>query len=513
MGEPYLLGIDIGTSVVKSVLFDHGGHEVAIGRRTPALLRPHAGWSEADMEALWLDVADTVREVVHSEARQEGEVRGIGLSGTACGLWLVDGGGDPVRNAILWNDGRAADILGEWQQSGALGEIFRISGNALFPGYTLACLAWLQQHEPGALRSARHLLFCKDWIRYRLTGQIATDHSDASYMPYDIRRADYSDELLAVCGVAGTRDLFPRLLESGAVAGKLSRAAGESLGLPPGIPVVAGMVDVAATTLGAGAYRVGQACSIVGTSFLNNVLSAGPSFEPGGVGVQARTTGGLYIRSMVNTSGTINLQWFLDQLCAAEQAAAARDGGDVYAWAEQTAAGVPLGSGGIIYHPYLNTTGVISPFVNPTARAQFFGLSVEHTRAHLLRAVYEGTALSMLDSYLHMPADVREVSLSGGGARSRFWCQMFADCTGRTMLVPSGTELGARGVAILAGVAGAVYRDLADAMTQVIHVERRHEPDPGLTAQYRELYELYRQIYEHLGDDWWARHRLLARLT
>ncbi len=464
------------------------------------------------MEGLWQDVAETVREATRSEALQHGEVRGIGLSGTACGLWLLDGQGRPVRNAILWNDGRAADIVGEWQQSGALGEIFRISGNALFPGYTLACLCWLQRHEPAALQRAAHLLFCKDWIRYRLTGDIATDYSDASYMPYDIRQNDYSDELLAVCGVAATRPIFPPLLDSGAIAGRLGRAVGDGLGLPPGIPIVTGMVDVAATTLGSGAYRVGQACSIVGTSFLNNLLTAEPSFEPSGVGVQARTTDQLYIRSMVNTSGTINLQWFLDQFCAAEQEAAARDGHDVYAWAEQTAAQAPLGAGGIIYHPYLNTTGVISPFVNPTARAQFFGLSLEHTRAHLLRAVYEGTALSMLDSYLHMPSDVDQVSLSGGGARSAFWCQMFANCTGRTIVIPSGSELGARGVAVLAGVACGVYRDLDDAMSQVIQIERRHEPDPKLTRQYHELYELYKRIYEHLSDDWWQRHRLLARL-
>lgn len=512
MGEPYLLGIDIGTSVVKSVVFDREGHEVAVSRRTPDIIRPRADWSETSMEGLWQAVAETVREVAHSEALRIGEMRGIGLSGTACGVWLIDEHGRPVRNAILWNDGRAADIVGAWQHSGVLDEIFRISGNAIFPGYTLAGLRWLQQHEPETLEKAHHLLFCKDWIRYCLTGDIATDHSDPSYMPYDIRRGQYSDELLKVCGVEATRHLFPPILDSGAVAGGLSSSVADDLGLRPGLPVVTGMVDVAATTLGAGAYRPGQACSIVGTSFLNNLLTDQPSFEPAGVGVQALTTGGVWIRSMVNTSGTINLQWFLDQFCVAEQAAEARAGRDIYVWAEQVAAQVPLGSGGIVYHPYLNTTGVISPFVNPTARAQFFGISMEHTRAHLLRAVYEGTALSMLDSYLHMPMDVRQLTISGGGARSAFWCQMFADCTGRTILVPAGSELGARGVAVLAGIASGVYRDLEDAMQQVIRLERQHEPDPVATEKYRALYELYRRIYQHLGEEWWERHRLLARL-
>jgi sugar (pentulose or hexulose) kinase len=218
------------------------------------------------------------------------------------------------------------------------------------------------------------------------------------------------------------------------------------------------------------------------------------------------------VRSLVNTAGTMNLEWFINQFCAAEKASEKAAGRSIYDWAEATASAIPLGSEGIIYHPYLNTTGVIAPFLNPVARAQFFGISVEHTRAHMLRAVYEGTALAMLDSYMQVDLEVDEWFIAGGGKRSRFWTQMFADATGRTILVPEGEELGARGVAILAGVASGAYSSIEDAMGQIIHISREHQPDAEAHEKYLRIYELYKRLYEHVMDDWWERHRLLGSL-
>jgi xylulokinase/L-xylulokinase len=216
---------------------------------------------------------------------------------------------------------------------------------------------------------------------------------------------------------------------------------------------------------------------------------------------------------MINTSGTINLEWFLNQFCAEEKAAAKKAGRTIYDWAEEVAGNIPIGAQGIVYHPYLNTTGVIAPFLNPAARAQFFGVSIEHTRAHLLRAVYEGAALSMLDCYAQIPVEIDEWFISGGGKRSAFWSQMFSDCTGQKILVPEGVEFGARSVAVLAGIACGVYDDLGDAMDQVIRIEREHTPNQVATEKYRQLYELYKAIYEQLQDVWWKRHELVKRWT
>ena len=510
--QTLLLGIDIGTSSLKCVLFNHKCEEVGVCHRTPELIRKQAGFSEISMEKLWEQVSSLIEEILQKNASVKNAISAIGISGTACGSWLIDAKGQSVRNAILWNDGRSADIMGDWQKSGVLDEIFRISANTIFPGYPIAVLKWLQDKEPDSLKRAAYNIFCKDWIRYQLTGEIAVDHSDMGYFPYDIRQRKVSSELLKACGIENTERLIPAILEPGSVAGYLKPELAKKYGLKKDIPVVAGFVDVAATTLGGGAYAIGQACSIVGTSFLNTIVAKSPSFSPFGTGVQTSTINGSFIRSMVNTSGTINLQWFLDTFCSHEKILFEKETKSIFDWAEETAAAVKLGSNGIIYHPYINTTGVISPFVNPTARAQFFGVSVENTKADFLRAVYEGTALSMLDCYESIPESSDQVFLSGGGTRSEFWCQMFADCTGKEILVTTGSELGARGVAILAGLAIGLYRDMNHAAEIVFNIDKRFIPNNENHAKYLELYQLYKNIYFHLADDWWQRHNIIKNL-
>jgi len=505
--QPLLLGIDVGTSVVKAVVFDRAGNVVAAARRIPRLTHPEVGWSEADMEELWRDVVAVVSEVVATPGVQPAAIRGLGVSGTCCSSWLLDEDGKPVRNAILWNDGRAAGIVRGWTESGLMDEVFGISGNVIFPGYTVAVLRWLKENEPETLQRARHSVFCKDWIRYRLTGEIASEHTDMSAVPYDIREGALSEDVLEACGVPEALSLLAPPSEPGDVVGHLLPDVAQAVGLPPGLPVIAGMMDVAATALGTGAIRAGQACSIVGTSFLNCFLLEQPAFEPRGVGVQMRTTGGVWLRAMVNTAGTINLDWFLNQLCAAERAQHSGDG--IYRWAEAQAAAIPVGANGLIYHPYLSNAGVVSPFFHPAARAQFFGLSVDHTRAHMLRAVYEGVALSMRDCLTAMPDAVDEWFIAGGGGRSDFWCQMFADCTGKAIMVPEGDEFGARGVAMLAGVATGVYGDVEDAARQVSRVRRRFEPRAEVTARYARLHDVYKAVHRHLREDWWERFNML----
>lgn len=507
--EPQLLGIDVGTSVIKAVIFDKAGRLVAAAHRIPRLIHPQVGWSEADMEALWLDVLAVVGEAVAMPGVEPAAVRGIGVSGTCCSSWLLDGEGRPVRNAILWNDGRAASFIREWSENGLMRDIFTVSGNVMFPGYTVPVLRWLKENEPETLGRARHSVFCKDWIRYRLTGVLASEHTDAGSVPYDIREGRFSEELFVACGVPEAMKLLSPLKEPGDVAGYLLPEIARAVGLVSGLPVVAGMMDVAATTLGVGAIRAGQACSIVGTSFLNCFLLDRPGFEPPDIGVQMRTTGNVWLRAMVNTAGTINLDWFLDQLCAAERADPKLAGAGIYRWAETQAASTPLGANGLLYHPYLSNAGVVSPFHHPAARAQFFGLSVDHTRAHMLRAIYEGAALSMRDCATAIPGSIDEWYMAGGGSRSEFWCQMFADCTGKTILVPEGEEFGARGVAMLAGIATGVYADTADAAKSVSRIRHRFEPDLRLTERYVRLHELYKGVHQHLREDWWDRFNML----
>jgi sugar (pentulose or hexulose) kinase len=511
MTSRYLLGVDSGTSVVKSVVFDMDGREIAVAHRDMPIVSPFPGASEVDMYGAWMAAVDTIREVVATVGAES--IAAIGLCGTACGVWAIDEQGQPVRTAILWNDGRAANVISEWQANGFFSEIFAVSANAPFPGYPLSSLSWLLNQEPQVLQRARWLLFHKDWIRFNLTGDIHTDVSDVSYFPGDARERGYSYALLERAGLHKLRDRLPPVAQSHDIVGEVNDAAATRTGLNAGTPVVAGAVDVVASALGGGAHRTGQACSILGTSFLNSLVVARPTFVPADSGVQACMPEGQWLRSLVNTTGTLGIDWMIKHLAGEERARAGNSEARVFELIEQVVGSVPAGSDGLVFLPYLNTSGIISPFTEPNARAEFFGLSIEHTRAHLMRAVYEGIALSMRDCYDAMNQPVHEVALVGGGARSAFWAQMFADATGRRIVVSEGREFGARGAAVLAGVGTGLFASLEDAMTQTVHASRTYEPRAEFTRVYSGIYELYQQRYHAGREGWSLRRRVMDQLS
>lgn len=508
----YLMGIDVGTTVSKSVIFDLDGREVAVARHPTAVQNPVPASSEVNMVEVWDAVRNTIRELIFNKGIDPEAIRAIGVSATVAGVWLLDKEEKPFRNAILWNDGRAASILAKWENEGIMQEIFDISGNAIFPGMTLPSLRWLIENEPETLETAKHLVCGKDWVRFNLTGDIHTDQSDLSQMPCDARTRGYSEALFNLCGIQEFSHLFPPIAKSHEVIGEVTKEAADETGLKEGTPVVTGLGDVQASTVGAGAIRPGDACSIVGTSSLNNVVLDYPSFEPSGIGFTFLLGENLWLRSLTNTSGTLNLEWFLNNFCNEERIEAENRNISVYQILEEEAASIPIGSGGVIFHPYLNTTGVAAPFRNAAARAQFFGIEVVHTRRHLLRAIYEGLAIAMRELYDLIPAKTTEVVVTGGGARSPFWCQMFADCTGRRMLIPEGTEFGGKGDAILAGIGVGIYKDFDDARQRTFRLARSHEPDLQKHQLYDKIFQLYRELYLSMQDHWWHRLRLLSEL-
>jgi sugar (pentulose or hexulose) kinase len=498
-----LLGIDAGTSVVKSVVFDLAGNEIAVAKRDTPLEHPFPNASEGDMQTLWQLTAETIREV--SSKINMSEIAAVGIAGTACGVWAVDKNLRPLRKAIFWNDGRAADVIARWQESGFYKRSFEISGNAPFPGYPLSALSWLKENEEKTLEQARHLLFHKDWLRLQLTGEVATDISDVGYFPGDIRKRIYSTALLQGAGLEITNTLPPPH-ESSAIVGHITKQTSEQTGLKENTPVVAGAVDVVASLIGGGVIKAGQAGSVLGTSFLNSLVSTQPTFRPENTGVQTCMPDGLWLRSLVNTTGTLAIEWMLETV--------AKDitGETRYDTLAELAQSAPVGSRGLIFLPYLSTAGIISPFADAKARGQFFGLSTEHGRAEMVRAVYEGLALAMRDCYSVIKQTVESIVVVGGGARSNFLMQLFADVTGKQILVTNGTEFGARGVALLAGVGTGIFESLEQAVNQCVHVERSYEPNLENTKAYTEVYKLYRHLYQNAADAWSLRQQILSHL-
>ncbi len=458
-----VIGIDIGTTTVKSAAFevDRVAGPVAVVKRPSVTLSPQEGWSEASISGVEEAAFGTLTELVQQVGPHR--VAAIGITGTACGAWLMDDSGAAVRPAILWNDGRAADITRAWRERGVIDRIFDISGNVPFPGYTLSVLAWLQEHEPRSLDRTRALLWCKDWLRYRLTGIVATEETEASYVPFDIVARSWSDELLDLTGTTRWRNLLAEIVAPDTVQ-PLGQDGARRSGLLQGTPIAMGATDIVAGLVGAGATRLGGTVTILGTSANSTVVASEPPWEPRNVGIMAASPLGRYARSLINTSGSATLDWGAKLLTA----------GDIDAFFH-LAASAPEGAGGLLVVPYLSPAGTVSPRVDPDATGSIEGLRVHHGPEHMARAIVEGLAYSVADCYANMAVPVIEVVAVGGAARSDMLLQALADLAERPVARLVGDEFGARGAAVLAAWAVGASDDL-DVLSAAVEVSHRFEP-------------------------------------
>ena len=296
----------------------------------------------------------------------------------------------------------------------------------------------------------------------------------------------YDDRVLDLLDMTHIRRLLPDARPASANIAPLLPDMAAALGLSDDTPVVAGPFDVAAADLGAGVLHAGDACSILGTAGIHQLIIEEPVARPANIGyTMCHAPPHRLVRLLPTMTGTLNLQWFVREFFASELAVANANGDDFWAACEAEAATVPLGCLGVMYHPFIDPAGERSPFVRPEARAQFTGMSVNHTRAVLLRAVYEGVVLSAMDCYEHLGVAVRVLTLAGGGARSPFWAQMFADALGCEVIVAEGSEYGARGAAMNAGVAGGLYSSYDEAVTRCVRPARSYQPHAARTADYR----------------------------
>ena len=509
-GEGCILAVDAGTSVIKAVLLDRQLRPLGVGRRRMRPLAPQPGWSEVDMETVWQDATAAMRDAVAAAGVAPEAVVGIGVSGCMVGAWLIDAQGRPVRNAILWNDGRTQPLIDrlEAQRPSFMHDIFACSGSVMQQGCTLPLLRWLAEEEPESLGRATAVLGAKDWLRYRLTGQIASDPTESSVAPGDARTRGRSERAIDLLGLRPWRHLLPDPRPSEAIAGHLTAEAAAATGLPAGTPVVTGAGDVAASALGSGSVHPGDACIILGTTCLCCLVVDRPVLEPPDLGLLFCLPGGRWLRAMVNVAGTINLDWALARLKLANEGEAA------YEAAEALAAACPPGARGLFYLPYLSSVGIIAPFVEPRARGCLVGLADDHGDGDVLRAVYEGMALSIRDCLDAMPERPTVLRLIGGGARSVLLAQLVADCCDRPVVTLSVEETGARGAALLVAHAIGWTPDLRGGSGLAALEERRFEPRSGLVPLYAEALARYRTLAAALRP-WWreASSRSIALQT
>jgi len=479
------LGLDVGTSMIKAALFDGSGREIdSAGQRM--MLRPGpVGWSELEAADTWAAVRATLAALL--EGRDAGEIRAMGVTGVMVGAWLMDGDGAILRPPILWNDARAQALVDELvaDNPAFFADVFSGSGSLMQLGCILPVLAWLQREEPEAVERARHVLCAKDYIRFRLTGTVATDESEAAMAPGSARKRGFDIAQAARLGVTGLSGILPPVMRGETLAGRVTAAAAAETGLPQGLPVAVGTGDTGASVLGAGCHAPGQAASVLGTTCLNGVLFGEPVFTPH-EGLLFILPGDLWMRTMVNVAGTTVLDWALATLCPD---VAAQD--EPYERLGALAQSAPPHADGLIFLPYLSASGVIAPRIEPRARAGFFGLAPHHDRAALVRAVYEALAHAIRHCYADIGADLSVIRLSGGGARSPFWSQMIADAAGVPLEVPEGTEFGAKGAALCAATAIGDFDSVREASGATFTLKRRHEPDQDAHAAFGEAHEAY----------------------
>lgn len=502
----YVLGIDKGTSVIKAVVFDETGRACGIGQRRMQVLQPRQGWHEEDPEATWAACVAVIREALASANVPATHIAAIGIAGHMGGAWLIDGTGRPVRNAICWPDSRAqADQLA-LEEASRLNEIFEISGNGLMPGITTMILGWLSRHEPQALERTRAILCAKDYLRYRLTGAVATDPSDVSFVPGDIDERRHSARVLELCGALEWTAKMPDIRDSGAISGSVTAQAALETGLVEGTPVVTGLGDACANAIGVGAVRPGAALTILGTSCLNSQVLAGADRAPAGLGFLFSMPLERYLRILPNTSGTIAFDWFLERFGAPETV----DGATDFAALEKAAAAIPRGAGGVVLIPYVNGSGVLAPFFDTLARGSFFGVGSHTTRDHLLRAVYESLCFATRDCFEAMSTAPTSLVLTGGGSKSGFWAQMFADVCRLPIEIAAVEESGALGVALLAGVAVGIWSDIEQAVSHTVRIAARFEPNRHAADEYDGWFDLYRRARDVYRTYSAARSRLVS---
>lgn len=452
------LGIDAGSSVLKAAVFDATGRQVSVASARTPLQRPHPGWVEADPQTC-LNALDVV--IAEAVKGQESAIQAIGISGAMVGAWLMDSQGQALRAGINWEDSRSQDMLDAMvvERPSLMSDIFAVSGSVLQQGCTLPVLAWFKQNQPEVLERTVHVLTYKDFLRHHLTGTFAADRSEAAVLPGDARSQGRSADLMDLFGITGLASLLPDVSASQDVVGHLTSQAAQRTGLQAGIPVIAGAGDVIANVIGAGGLKAGAATAILGTTCMVGVCHDEPIFTPRDLGLLFSLPEQHWYRAMVNVAGTLNLDWTL-KLIAPDLKGAP----DRFAQVNAMVASVPIGSNGVTYLPYLSESGIIAPVADPHARAQFCGLHAGHDRGDMLRAVYEGVAFAIADlvDLLSIDPDT-PVTLTGGGSHSAVWCQMIADVTGRSILVPEGSEFGAKGAALLAATAFGTFPSVTEA--------------------------------------------------
>ena len=490
-----VLGIDVGTGGTRAVLIDGEGRVVAArtSEHQP-FASPQTGWAEQDPHDWWRATCEAIREVMRVSETPASHIGAVGFSGQMHGAVLLDANGNVLRPALIWCDQRTADVAVELTAQIGESQIIAWTCNPALTNFTLTKLLWVRKHEPHLFERFRTLLLPKDYVRYRLSGQYGMDMADASgTLLLDVANRRWSAEMAAASGI-DPRSL-PPLFESPDVCASVSEEGAKATGLLPGTPLVTGAGDQAAGAVGLGIVRPGAVHATIGTSGVVFGATDRPALDPKGrLHTFCHAIPGRWHVMGVTQSAGLSLRWFRDNF-----GTLAQDGRDPYERLSDEAWDIPPGCDGVLWAPYL--MGERTPHLDPHARAALVGLAANHGRGHVIRAIMEGVAFSLRDSFsifdeMHVP--VSSIRLGGGGARSKLWQQIQADVYGHSVEVLEAEEGAAYGAALLAGVGAGLWSSVDEACECSVRVAKEVKPNPSHVEVMQRQYAAYRRVYPAL---------------
>jgi len=516
-----IIGIDAGTSVIKAVAFDLSGRQLADAAVRNVYEQTADGGAEQDMAATWQRCVATLTALAEKVPGLIDGAVAVAVTGQGDGTWLVDGQGEPCGPALLWLDGRAGRLVGEFHGSEADRVRYTRSGTGLAACQQGPQLWWLQTHRAEQVARARHAMHCKDWLYLKLTDEVATDPSEGVFSFGNFRTRDYDDAVIEALGLTAHRALLPRIVDGTAEHATLSSRAATATGLRAGLPVVLASVDIACNAIGAGLrggsgndLPPGAGCSIVGSTGVH--MRHAPDAEAVRLGDERSgytlclPLPGEYAQMQSNLACTINIDWLLDMAAEliGDVGVEAPSRTDLIARLDGWVRAASPAS--LLYHPYISEAGERGPFIDQSARAGFIGLNSRHRFPDLARAVIEGLCLAARDCYEAMGGLPSEVRLSGGAARSTVLVETLAAVLEAPVRASAREEAGAAGAAMMAAVSIGALDDMPSGIDRWVTpwLGEATVPDEAMSARYRPQFERYRQARRALRPVWATRERM-----
>ncbi len=497
----YVIGVDLGTSGTKTVLFDEIGNVIASHTVEYPLYQEKNGWAEQDPLDWYNATITTIKTVLDKSNIDSAEIKGIGLSGQMHGLVMLDKDFNVLRKSIIWCDQRTGKECEEITEIVGAEKVIEITANPVLTGFTASKIRWVMKNEPDVFEKCRYILLPKDYVRLMLTGELATEVSDASGMQLlDVPNRNWSKTMLDALNIS--EDMLGKVYESPEVTGEITQKVADITGLKKGTIVVGGAGDNAAASVGTGVVEDGKAFTTIGTSGVVYAHTSKVTIDPKGrVHTFCCAVPNCWHVMGVTQGAGLSLKWFRDNFCTSEKETAKLMGVDEYYLMDKEAEKIPVGADRLLYLPYL--MGERTPHLDPNARGMFFGLSAIHGKSHMLRAVLEGVAYSLRDCvevFREMNINVNDMMACGGGGTSPLWRQMLADlyaCDVKTVASKEGPALG---VGILALTGSGVYSSVQEACANIIKTDKVQAPINDNIPKYEKYYQLYREIYPAIKE-------------